>query len=225
MVAPRRPQVREQIKKILSWKWWWAVGVVILVSITYSTCGSCTTDWRAQYNEMKGRYEAYRAIAGADAREMAAQLIAKNAIITAQNKTISERDAEIVSKYQQISTSVKKLTQLEAEFATLGADNAAKVTNLVTQVATIKRNLTLAYSIIEDKDAQIGAWRIKFDTAEKISAEWKRAYEGEQKLRLMAEGLVTLCEKRQSRTLFASKLKNVAIVGLAGVAAYNLIKK
>ncbi|MFA5380046.1 MAG: hypothetical protein WC455_30070, partial [Dehalococcoidia bacterium] len=50
----------EQIKKILAWKWWWAVGVVIVVSVLYSMCGSCTTDWKARYMEEKGKYEAYR---------------------------------------------------------------------------------------------------------------------------------------------------------------------
>jgi len=213
----------DSIKKILQWKWWWAVGVVILTLLIGTAYRYCrVTD---SYGEMKGKYEAYRAIAGADARAMQDRIDALEDIRVAQDAVIAERDAAIVSKSQQISTSVKKLTQLEAEYATLGTDKDAKILNLQSQVATLKGNLTVAYSIIEDKDAQLGAWAIKFDAQAKISGEWKIAYEGEQKLRLMAEGLVERLENRVKTTLFVSKLKNVALVGLAGVAAYNLIKK
>ncbi len=226
MAVPRRARgekMFDSLKKILQWKWWWAVGVVVitlLIGTAYRYCG--VTD---AYSEMKGRYEAYRAVAGADARAMQSRIDALNDINSAQSSVIAERDAAIVSKSQQISTSVEKLKRLESEYETLGQDKDAKIVNLQSQVATLKDNLTIVYSIIEDKDAQLIAWQVKFTTSEKISSEWKKAYEDENRLRLMAEGLVTSLEKKQSRTLFTSKLKNAVIVGLAGVAAYNLIKK
>lgn len=206
-------------------KWWWAVAIAVIVTLLYSMCGSCTTDWKARYNEEKGKYEAYRAIAGADAKAMVARVDGLEKVIAAKDKVIEERDATIAAKQGQVASGNKRLADLEAEFTTLGTDKDAKISNLQSQVAILKDNLTIAYSIIEDKDAQIGAWKIKFDTAVKISDEWKIAYEGEQKLRLMAEGLVERLENRVKTTLFVSKLKNVALVGLAGVAAYNLIKK
>ncbi len=213
----------EQIKKILQWKWWWAVGVVILtllISTAYRYCG--VTD---AYSEMKGRYEAYRAVAGADARAMQERIDALEDIRAAQDAVIAERDATIAAKNKDITTGNKKLESLESEYETLGQDKDAKIVNLQSQVATLKDNLTIVYSIIEDKDAQLGAWATKFVTQEKISAEWKQAYESENRLRLMAEGLVTRLEHKVKTTLFISKLKNVAVVGLAGYAAYNLIKK
>jgi hypothetical protein len=215
----------DSLKKLLQWKWWWAVGVVLLVSITYSTCGSCTSDWRARYENEKGKYEAYRAIAGADARAMQERIEDQADVIKAQNVVIAERDAAIVSKSQQISTSVEKLTQLEAEYATLGTDQDAKILNLQSQVATLKANITLYQGVIADKDVQIDAWKNKYGASEKISGEWKQAYESEYNLRLMAEGLVTLCEKRLSRTLFVSKLKNIALVGLAGYATITILNQ
>ncbi len=226
MAVPRRERgekMFDSLKKILQWKWWWAVGVVVitlLIGTAYRYCG--VTD---AYSEMKGRYEAYRAIAGADARAMQSRIDALEDIRAAQDAVISERDATIAAKNKDISTGNKKLASLESEYETLGQDKDAKIVNLQSQVATLKDNLTIVYSIIEDKDAQLGAWVNKFDAQAKISAEWKQAYEQEHNLRLMAEGLVTSLEKKQSRTLFTSKLKNAVIVGLAGVAAYNLIKK
>jgi uncharacterized coiled-coil protein SlyX len=212
---------------MLAWikKWWWAMAAVVVMALLYSMCGSCTTDWKARYNEEKGKYEAYRAIAGADARAMQERIDALEDVKAAQSVVIAERDATIAAKNNDISSGNKKLESLESEYETLGQDKDAKITNLQSQVATLKGNLTLAYSIIEDKDAQITAWQVKFAASEQIFSEWKKAYEDEHRLRLMAEGLVTSLEKKQSRTLFVSKLKNVALVGLAGVAAYNLIKK
>ena len=211
------------IKQILSWKWWWAVGVVILVSVLYSMCGSCTTDWKARYMEEKGKYEAYRAIAGADAKAMSERIDGLEKVIAAKDVVIAEREDSIVQKSQQISKSIEKLTRLESEYETLGADKDAKITNLQSQVATLKDNLTVVYSIIADKDTIISAWDAKFTAAVKISDEWKLAYEGEKKLRLQCEGLVTTLERRIATQGFVSKLKNVAVVGLAGFAAYNLI--
>lgn len=213
------------IKKILSWKWWWAVGVVIVVALLYSMCGSCTTDWKARYMEEKGKYEVYRAIAGADARAMVERIGGLEKVISAKDVVIAEREAAIVSKSTQISKSNENLTRLESEYKTLGADKDAKITNLQSQVAVLKGNVTIAYGIIADKDVQITAWEVKFTTAVKISDEWKLAYEREHGLRLQCEGLVTTLEKRIRVQGFTSKLKNVAVVGLAGLAAYNLIKK
>jgi len=173
--------------------------------------------------EEKGKYEAYRAIAGADAKAMAGRIDHLEKLVVSQNKVISDADAAIVSKSKQISTSIEKLTRLESEYETLGADKDAKITNLQSQVATLKDNLTVVYSIIADKDTIISAWDAKFTAAVKISDEWKLAYEGEKKLRLQCEGLVTTLEKRIATQGFVSKLKNVAIVGLAGYAAYDLI--
>jgi hypothetical protein len=196
-----------------------AAAVILLALAGYRAC-NLTDD----YSELKGQYKTYVSLAEAQARARNERVNALSAMASAQNRVIEERDATIAAKQGQVVSGNKKLADLEAEFATLGQDKDAKIVNLQAQVATLKANITLAYSIISDKDAIIGAWGAKFDAQVKITDEWVRAYNDEHKLRLMSESLVSSCEKRLKASRFASGAKNIVIVAAGGWLAYNAIR-
>lgn len=215
--------VKPVIKKLLGWKWWWAVGVVLVIALVYTYCGSRRLG--DKYNRMKGGYEARVEVAETALETSLVRIAALNDIISAKDIIIVEKDAAIAEKLGQLSAGNKELKDLESEYQVLGSDKDAKITNLLAQVATIKESLTVAFSLIADKDAQLAAWEVKFTSSQKISAEWKKAYEDEHALRLVCENLNLALEKKVKSTLFWSRAKNIAVVALAGYAAYNLIKK
>ena len=211
------------IKRVLQWKWWWAVGVVILLAFINAAyqCGRA----KDSYSQMKGRYEAYRAVAGADARAMSGRIDELEKGKRDQDAVIAAKEADIARKNNAILNGNKKLATLESEYKNLGDDKDAKIVNLQAQVDELKVQFSLAMATINDKDAQLRAKDIKFDAQVKISDEWKRAYENEQTLRLRSESLTATSEKMQRISLFGSKVKDGAIVGLAIYVIYTLISK
>lgn len=141
--------------------------------------------------------------------------------IAAKDAIIADRDATIADKQGQVVTGNKKLADLEAEYATLGQDKDAKIANLLSQVETLKANLTLAYGIISDKDAIITAWDAKFTAQVKLTDSWKARYETEARLHAITRQELGAIASQMRITRFTGKLKSGLVILAAGFIVYD----
>ncbi|MBV6343484.1 hypothetical protein, partial [Candidatus Magnetobacterium casense] len=98
------------------------------------------------------------------------------------------------------------------------------VVNLRQQIDTLKGMFSLATATIADKDKEIALWEKKFAAQVEISEEWKANYNREHVLRLQAEGLFKMAEHKLNVSRSWGKVKSIATVAAAGVAAYALLK-
>jgi len=136
---------------------------------------------------------------------------------------IADRDKTIAAKQGQVVTGNKKLSDLEAEYATLGQDKDAKILNLQAQVETLKGNITFKDSIIADKDAIIAAWTVKFNAQVKLTDSWKARYEAEARLHEISRQELGIMARKLSAARFTGTLKSGLCITLAGIIGYRLI--
>jgi flagellar biosynthesis chaperone FliJ len=175
-----------------------------------------------KYSKLRGEYEALKKVAMADA-ELA------DRVIKEQDKIINEKDDLLADIAKSLNKKTDEAKGLDKQLVRLKEDyrgavnDAAKVKNLEEQVVVYEQKLTLAYSIIEDKDKEIGAWKLKFDAQVKISDEWKTKYEKERALRTLAEKTLALADRKMRAASLTNRVKDVVIIGAAGYLAYRLI--
>jgi hypothetical protein len=83
---------------------------------------------------------------------------------------------------------------------------------------------SLSQSSCAVKDKIIEQWKGKFDAQAVISDQWRRSYDQEHKLRLLAEGLVTNLEHQISVKGFWGKVGGFAVGAGIGLLAGRLLK-
>jgi len=113
----------------------------------------------------------------------------------------------------------QKLKQLE-----ISGDLPAQVANLKEQVKAWSDKFSLAQSVIAEKDAIIADWTVKYSAQVTISESWKQKYEGESRLRTLAEKGWKASERRLRWTRVMSNIKSGLIVGAIGYLGYSAIK-
>jgi hypothetical protein len=141
----------------------------------------------------------------------------KDAIITRQDEIIAESVVKSAQYVLEMSAYEAELSRLrEAEPAQPELEREPLVINLRAQIATLTRAFSLSQAVVAEREGQIVAWSAKYSAQAQISAEWRGAYEREHTLRVQAEDLFKLGERRVGLN------KTIAKVAL-GVGAASLI--
>jgi uncharacterized coiled-coil protein SlyX len=195
------------------WPWVIAAGAVLFGLAMLD--GSCRAD--RKYRDARADYEEGRAIAEADHAMSLERIDALEKDKATQDAVIAEKDVKVAQYVEELSTLRGELTDLQdAEPAQPELEREPLVINLRAQIATLTRAFSLSQEVVAEREGQIAAWSAKYDAQAQISAEWMAAYEREHALRLAAEGLFKLGERR------AGLNKTITKVAL-GVGAASLI--
>ena len=198
-------------------------GLIVLLILIGVYRGCMISTLRDSYNQLKGQYDALKKASDAAMTEALAYIKKQDARITEQTKLIEAKDIEIAARYRAIASLQSSITVLEAEYATL-TDKDAMIRNLLLQIGVYKEKCLAFESVIQDKDVQLNAWVFKFDAMFKISEQWKKLNNDEHALRLVAENMLVIQEKRLKSLSFGTNIKTIAIIAISGFIAYDLIR-
>jgi len=153
--------------------------------------------------------------------------------IAQMTETVGQRDKEIAEKVETIGHMTNAIGRKDANLEALGqklkqleisGDLPAQVANLKEQVKAWSDKFSLAQSVIAEKDAIIADWTVKYSAQVTISESWKQKYEGESRLRTLAEKGWKASERRLRWTRVMSNIKSGLIVGAIGYLGYSAIK-
>ena len=153
--------------------------------------------------------------------------------IAQMTETVGQRDKEIAEKVETIGHMTNAIGRKDSNLEALGqklkqleisGDLFAQVANLKEQVKAWSEKFTLAQSVIAEKDAIIADWSAKYSAQVTISESWKQKYEGETRLRMLAEKGWKASERRLRWTRVMSNVKSGLIVGALGYLGYSAIK-
>lgn len=200
-------------------KWWWGIGAVLLLCSAVVGIRSCRVE--DKYSKLKGAYEEYRRIVEADMQLAAEKLAAQNAVIADLDKKILTSEQVLQNLQQLTAQKDADLTALRESWAGLSLECQASLHALDTKWS---EKFTLLEGVVAEKDKQLAAWALKYAAAVTIGETWKAQYEAEHRLRRAGETLNKVLEGKYRRARVTSSVKNVALVVLAGVATYQLVR-
>lgn len=195
------------------------IGVLALLSLALLD-RNCSSD--KALAQAKRDYEALKAWAADEADAAHAALVQAEARIVAQDEIILDKSASISLKNAEIAELRRQLTTAVSEEPIQPElESEPLVINLRRQIRLTTDMLTLAQGVVEDQRKQLAAWEAKFDAQVEISAAWKRQYENERALRVAAEEMFGLAEKR----IKSAKTWRSAAIVAGAVAAGVIIAK
>ena len=206
------------------------VAIVLAVAAVVSFFRSCQAD--AALKQAKADYEELRRIADADhamSKDHIAELEASQeelkGMIDSQATIIASKEATISSLKKSVVASNATTEALRNEVQPV-LDQNPKVAQLV---ASLDAGILLRDTLITEQTTVINSLKERialgdqrFDNQVKISNEWKAMYEREQTLRVAAENLFKLSERRVSRNKLVTK---VALGVAAGAVIYSVVHK
>ncbi len=192
--------------------------LVIILLIGYKSCN--LTD---KYSELTGEFNAYRAVAESAAVAARKTITEQTKVIGDMNKKIAVHEAAVSKKNEQIKDANKKLTALEAEYATL-TDCPSQRDNLIKQVTEWAGKFSLSEGIIKDKDGIIFSLTEKYDAQVKITGAVQVQLTDCLKLQPLYEDRISVLERALKKARFVSKLKSWGGVALATGVVYFLVK-
>ena len=206
------------------------VAIVLAVAAVVSFVRSCQAD--AALKQAKADYEELRRIADADhamSKDHIAELEASQeelkGMIDSQATIIASKEATISSLKKSVVASNATTEALRNEVQPV-LDQNPKVAQLV---ASLDAGILLRDTLITEQTTVINSLKERialgdqrFDNQVKISNEWKAMYEREQTLRVAAENLFKLSERRVSRNKLVTK---VALGVAAGAVIYSVVHK
>ena len=206
------------------------VAIVLAVAAVVSFVRSCQAD--AALKQAKADYEELRRIADADhamSKDHIAELEASQeelkGMIDSQATIIASKEATISSLKKSVVASNATTEALRNEVQPV-LDQNPKVAQLV---ASLDAGILLRDTLITEQTTVINSLKERialgdqrFDNQVKISNEWKSMYEREQTLRVAAENLFKLSERRVSRNKLVTK---VALGVAAGAVIYSVVHK
>jgi len=179
-----------------------------------------------KYSIAIGKYEEVLTQERVNGKALTTQIAQMTAIVGQKDKEIAERDKAIGQmtnaigqKDANLEALGQKLKQLE-----ISGDLPAQVANLKEQVKAWSDKFSLAQAVIAEKDAIIADWAAKYDAQVTISESWKQKYEGETRLRTLAEKGWKASERKLRWTRVMSNIKSGLIVGAIGYLGYSAIK-
>ena len=199
------------------------IAIVCAVAAIVFFFRSCRSD--SMYRAMKQQYEGYRAIAEADHKMSMDRIEELTKEIGDRDKEIGQLERTILQKSATIRELSTRLDELQnAEPSQPELEKEPLVINLRAQIAKLTEMFALSQGVVEEQRKVIVEWEGKFVAQEKISAEWKQAYEREHALRLSCEGLNKQLEKSYRISLLKGKVVTVAAVAIGGGLIYSLLK-
>jgi len=185
---------------------------------------SCKLD--SKYRELKLQYAGYRAIAEADHELTMKRIALLSGEIVMRDKSIAEREEIILVKNQRIAEVSAQLAELQnAEPVSPELESHPLVVNLRGQISQLTEMFTLSQNVVATQRQEIEELGGKCIALESIGDEWEQAYEREHALRVQAEEVFKVCEKRLRMNKGWGTAKTVLIVAAGAYIAGNAIRK
>ena len=165
--------------------YWIALGLAL--ALTVAVCDGLRL--RDKYSIAIGKYEEALTQERVNGKALTTQIAQMTAIVGQKDQEIAEKVETIGHMTNAIGRKDSDLTQLVQKLHKLevSGDLSAQVANLKEQVKAWSEKFSLAQSVIAEKDAIIADWAAKYDAQVTISESWKQKYEGETRLRTLAE--------------------------------------
>jgi len=203
--------------------YWIALGVAL--ALTVAVCDGLRL--RDKYSVAIGKYEEALAQAKTLNAEKDKAIVDAKATITLQTAKIAELlgnagrlTATEIAQDKIIAEQKRRLAEFEAQGNLPAALEAAK-----SEIQAWSDKFTLAEGRHEAELFDLNAaWVAKYDAQVTISESWKQKYEGETRLRTLAEKGWKASERRLRWTRVMSNVKSGLIVGAIGYLGYSAIK-
>ena len=192
--------------------------VVALVVFGIIAQKSCVTI--DKYSKLKGEYDAYKKtteVSQAKSVQAIAQKDKEIGQLTDKNKVLEK---SVTEKTGAIQIKGKEIGDLEEALKTT-TDKDQIIVILKQEVIKWSEKFSIAEGIIQDKDAIIANWEKKFNAQVVISDEWKKQYEGEHTLRLLAEDINKKSENKLKIAKLGSNIKTLILIGAVGYVGYD----
>jgi multidrug resistance efflux pump len=178
---------------------------------------------RDKYSIAIGNYQAALDQSKKDGKALTLQIGELQQTVGQRDKEIAELTESIVVINTTIEVKNTTLVKLRATLAEAKTD-AERVAILTAEVKVWSEKFSLAQMVIAEKDAIIADWAAKYDAQVTISESWKQKYEGETRLRTLAEKGWKASERRLRWTRIVGNVKSGLIVGALGYLGYSAIK-
>jgi len=202
--------------------YWIALGLAL--ALTVAVCDGLRL--HDKYSIAIGKYEEALTQERVNGKALTTQIAQMTAIVGQKDKEIAERDKAIGQmtnaigqKDANLEALGQKLKQLE-----ISGDLPAQVANLKEQVRAWSDKFSLAQAVIAEKDAIIADWAAKYDAQVTISESWKQKYEGETRLRTLAEKGWKASERKLRWARIGSNIEKLVILGLGAKVAVDALK-
>lgn len=171
--------------------------LIITAIVAALVVGLWSCQQTAKYKALKAEYTEFRKIVEADnvfSNEKIAQLTAG---IMVSNENTKKLEGELSSKSLQLAVVSKRLDELQhAEPVQPELEKEPLVINLRGQISKLTKMFNLSQASVATQQKIIDELNGKYVVQVGISNEYKSQYEGEHKLRLKAEGVISAGEKR-----------------------------
>lgn len=180
-----------------------------------------------RYSGLKGEYRAYRAISIEDGKLLAERIGAKTAEIEALTRKIADIIAQAgrpseaeIEKDKTIAVLRKQVATLESQGDLAGALTASKA-----ECAEWSKKFTLAEERHKSEMFNLNAtWQAKYDAQVGISEAWKAQCEREGQLRLLAEGMNGVLERKVKIMQFTGTVKSTIVIAAIAYLGFQAIK-
>ena len=202
--------------------YWVALGLAL--ALTVAVCDGLRL--HDKYSIAIGKYEEALTQERVSGKALTTQIAQMTAIVGEKDKLIAEKN-EVIGhmtnaigrKDANLEALGQKLKQLETS-----GDLPAQVANLKEQVKAWSEKFTLAQSVIAEKDAIIADWSAKYSAQVTIGDMWKQKYEGETRLRTLAEKGWKASERKLRWARIGSNIEKLVILGLGAKVAVDALK-
>jgi len=179
-----------------------------------------------KYSIAIGKYEEALTQERVNGKALTTQIAQMTAIVGQKDQEIAEKVETIGHMTNAIGRKDSDLTQLVQKLHQLevSGDLSAQVANLKEQVKAWSDKFSLAQTVIAEKDAIIADWSAKYSAQVTIGDMWKQKYEGETRLRTLAEKGWKASERKLRWARIGSNIEKLVILGLGAKVAVDALK-
>jgi len=202
--------------------YWIALGLAL--ALTVAVCDGLRL--HDKYSIAIGKYEEALTQERVNGKALTTQIAQMTAIVGQKDQEIAEKVETIGHMTNAIGRKDSDLTQLVQKLHQLevSGDLPAQVANLKEQVKAWSEKFSLAQTVIAEKDAIIADWSAKYSAQVTIGDMWKQKYEGETRLRTLAEKGWKASERKLRWARIGSNIEKLVILGLGAKVAVDALK-